>query len=126
MARLEAVFIDPETKLRHGWCYDLPVGEPKRIGRDPRQSDWVMEADETISGSHVTVRWDGAALEVAENPRKRPTNRAKFRGQDTAEFRAGVGDDFSIGRTTLSVRPDAEPPPAALQAPTPAYEQKIG
>ena len=62
MPDLEAVFIDPETRLRHGWRYALPLDRPVRLGRDPEQADWVMEHDGRISGYASDLGFTGHAV----------------------------------------------------------------
>ncbi len=101
MAELEAVFENDKTKVRNAWRHDLPLNEPKRLGRVPAQSDWWMP-DELISGNHATITWDGTKLNITERTPP-PTNRIYYNTNPVDQFSISPGESFVIGNTVFTL-----------------------
>ena len=95
------------------------TGAAKKLGRRAADSDWVIDWDPHIHGSHVTIRWQDDALHVAKLPGK--TNPMFFHGTATESAVVKTGDCFVLGSTTFRVIADASLTPSS-QIDVPADE----
>jgi adenylate cyclase len=108
--------------------FSVPLGQPQRLGREPRMapgqtgfdpeygSDLVTGpgGDLHVSNFHATLTWDGARLRVqkwpkANNPILLLDRQNPDAFQKLDDFTIGPLDRFRIGNTVFTALPDADP-----------------
>ncbi len=114
MAELMACYDDVKRGVQSTWRYALLEGQDFTIGRraladltvpEWNRSEWVVE-DPRVSGRHVSINWNGKALQVRRRrePADKPAaNPVLYNGIPNDDFTIVPGESFSIGSTLFTL-----------------------
>jgi ABC-type multidrug transport system ATPase subunit len=84
-------------------CWQLPADRSWVIGREGGSAE-IAIADPDLADRHAIVRWSRERVEIRAGDGGRPV----VAGQQVLHARVGIGDEFSVGKTTFRVSGPAE------------------
>ena len=112
MAELEALCFIPDkapsgSDLKQaGWRKDLPVNKTIKLGRWPKEADWCVEEDRSISRFNANIVWNGTSLAVSQ-PTDREVSPIFYHNKHTPTFALNPGESFVIGTTKFTLHSGA-------------------